>query len=212
MTLETLISWIGKDLKQGSGAALGVAILASVAGLFTATATILIMPLGVETIVMAHIANDRVYFAPPKHWQDAKAYNSQISVRCRDSELSIRQAGKEDMTISIAKPRSLSCRNSERPIVLFSYDISLWALAKHKILKGVEASAPKQRTSSLSSSNGMVTVILYSSLDIAVFCSIVAFHYPEIRANIALSQPSARQSPEHAYPLTEIQLSGKFAV
>lgn len=137
MALETLISWIAKDLKQGSGAALGGAMLLSVVGIFTTTATILIMPLEVETIVLAYIANDRVHFAQPKQWQDANAYNNRVSVRCRDSELSIRQAGKGDMAISIVKPRFLSCQNSERPIVLFRYNISLWALAKHKIFKHV---------------------------------------------------------------------------
>jgi hypothetical protein len=136
MALETLISWIAKDLRHGRGSALGVAALVSVVGLFTATAILMTMPLSAETIIQAHIANNRVYFAPPKHWQYAKVVNRHLFIRCRYITFSKVQEGKEPMTESVPKPRSLSCQNSQRPVALLRYDISLWALAKHKILEG----------------------------------------------------------------------------
>jgi hypothetical protein len=136
MALNTLINWIAKDLRQGRGFALVVATSVSAVGLVTAAAMILIMPLTAETMIQAHITNDRIFMSLPKHWHDANQSNSHFSFRCRDSAFSTNQDRQEAVTISVAKPPSLSCRNSESAVALLSYNISLWTLAKHRTFVG----------------------------------------------------------------------------
>ena len=136
MALETLISWISRDLRQGSGSALVLATLVSFVGLFTAAAITMTMPLRAEIMTQTHVVNDRIFFSPPKHWQNASAFNRHISIRCRNRAFSARQNSTEAVMISVTRSLSLSCRNSERPVALLSYNISLWSLAKHKILEG----------------------------------------------------------------------------